>query len=599
MSGLLQTDEGSSDNPQDLSKKRWDWVRAWMADCSNKDRHPLCSRALEAIESSSYLPTRVIEVASIIGQDNSRHYRLLETAKSLPGRHRYATLSHIWGTVQQPPYRTVSGNYEKRLEYGIPRDDLPACFQDAIDAADKLDIPYIWIDSLCIIQDDKIDCPTEAGRMDQVYSNSFLNLSATASSSSKDRLPSMAKMDHLQEPRFVGTCWSGRYGGNYQILDPQFWSDRVTSTRLASRGWIFQERALAPRVLHFGFDQVLWECAESERAEEYPHGMALRSPTDGRKEFKWHLNADPLQNAAASYETATVGTEETRDHYAVLNDKWTAVLSEYSRCELTKAQDKLVAISGVAKVLADRFGDTYLAGLWQSNLVGGLCWKVPKMRRTTQDLIPSGLYARRWEISRRLEDNGAPSWSWASVDGEIEAGYFQSKEGEVIFEFTLESGQAAYITCNSILSDAPIAEVVPKTVNNTFGEIDTERTRLRLRGTIYPLELCPSGLERELRFRHVGTETPLTVYVDQPEESDAVKGARWLPLVQVKLNAPKTDDPTVQYEIASLTRQIERVVGIVVVPVGDADVYRRIGLHQCQIVGLECLQGSVESICLV
>lgn len=87
-----------------------------------------------------------------------------------------------------------------------------------------------------------------------MYSNSFLNLSAAASISSKDRLPIMAKADRLQEPRFVGTVWSGRYSGKYQIFDPHFGSDRVTSTRLASRGWIFQERALAPRVLHCGFD---------------------------------------------------------------------------------------------------------------------------------------------------------------------------------------------------------------------------------------------------------------------------------------------------------------------------------------------------------
>lgn len=90
--------------------------------------------------------------------------------------------------------------------------------------------------------------------MDRVYSNSFLNLSATASTSSKDHLPSIAKKEHFQEPRFVGTAWTGRFAGVYQIYDPHFRTDRVTSTRLASRGWIFQERALALRVLHSGVD---------------------------------------------------------------------------------------------------------------------------------------------------------------------------------------------------------------------------------------------------------------------------------------------------------------------------------------------------------
>ncbi|KAF3046873.1 hypothetical protein E8E12_004564 [Didymella heteroderae] len=598
-SGLLQLDEDSNDESKDLSKKRWEWVRTWMSECADEGRHRLCSRALESIRLSSYLPTRLIEVAPIVKQDRRKYYRLLKTARSLQGRQRYATLSHIWGADQQPLYRTVTDNYEGRLQDGILRDDLPACFQDALDATQKIGIPYIWIDSLCIIQDDDVDCPAEAGRMDQVYSNSSLNLSATASSSSKDRLPSMAKADRLQEPRFVGTVWSGRYSGIYQIFDPDFWSDRVTSTRLASRGWIFQERALAPRVLHFGFDQVLWECAESERAEEFPHGLPLCSTTANRQGFKWDLNTDALQNAAADYGTSTVVRERMQQkQYDVLDRKWSAVISEYSRCELTKPQDKLVAISGVAKVLADRFDDTYIAGLWQSNLVGGLCWRVPKMRRTTQDLIPSGLYARRWEISRRLEGNGAPSWSWASVDGEVEPGPFQNEELENRVHFVLESGPSGYTTCSSLLLGAPRVEIVPKTYKNTFGEVDTERTRLELHGTTYPLELYTLDQEGKYVFRHVGTESPLIVYLDQPEEPDAVEIARFLPLVQIKhyvsAVSAATDDCSTRDRY-----DLDRVIGILIAQVRGTDVYRRIGLHTCQAKQMNYLLGTVEPICLV
>lgn len=596
-SGLLQLDGDSSDDSEDPSKKRWNWIRSWMDECADEDRHSLCARSLQKIQSSSYLPTRLIETASTLDQDGLKYYKLLDTAKSLHGKHRYATLSHVWGVDQQPTYRTVTGNYEERLRCGILRDDLPACFQDAIDAAEKVNIPYIWIDSVCIIQDDVVDCPAEAGKMDQVYSNSFLNLSATASTCSKDHLPSMAEADRLQEPRFVGTVWSGRYSGNYQIFDPYFWSDRVTSTRLASRGWIFQERALAPRVLHFGFDQVLWECAESERAEEFPHGLPLRNADASRQEFKWNLNTDPLQDATASYKSSTLVTEKTRKEYAILHHKWTDVISQYSRCELTKAQDKLVAISGVAKVLAGRFDDTYVAGLWQSNLIGDLCWRVPKMRRTTQDLIPSGLYARRWEISRRLEGNGAPSWSWASVDGEIEAGPFQSEEAEDRIEFVLESGLSGYTTCASLLIGPPSVTVVPRAGTNIFGEMDTERTQLKLHGITYPLELCPVEPGGESTFRHVDTEQLLTVHLDQPEEPDAVRGARFLPLIRVKHFVVHQGVST-ETDAFVERKGLGRVIGIVVAPVEGTDVYRRIGLHECLVELLDHPTGSVESFCL-
>ena len=200
----------------------------------------------------------------------------------------------------------------------------------------------------------------------------------------------------------------------------------------------------APRVLHFSFDQVLWECAESERAKEFPHGIPQHFIDSGRRGFKWDLNTDPFQDATGSDNTGTDVASMDQERHAVLNEKWAVVIDNYTRCELTKASDKLVAVSGVARVLANRFNDSYVAGLWQSNLVGGLCWRVPKMRRTTQDLIPSGLYARRWEISRRLIDNGAPSWSWASVDGEIEAGPFVSGQQQQCVAFRTQSGQQGY-----------------------------------------------------------------------------------------------------------------------------------------------------------
>lgn len=162
------------------------------------------------------------------------------------------------------------------------------------------------------------------------------------------------------------------------------------------------------------------------------------------------------------------------------------MIEQYSRGRLAKSQDKLVPISGVAKVLAERFGDTYMAGLWKSYFIGGLCWRVPKMRRTTQEWIPSGLFARRWEISRRLEGNGAPSWSWASVDGETEAGPFQSEESEDRVQFVLESGPSGYATCASSLIDPRSVTIVPTTETNIFGEVDTECTQLQLHGTTYP-----------------------------------------------------------------------------------------------------------------
>lgn len=594
-SGLLNSDEGSSADPQDVSHLRWEWVRAWMTECESPAHHHICSRALQANQTASWFPTRILDVRAKLGPDGRKYYALSETATVTPEGHRYATLSHVWGSDQRPVYRTVRDNYDARIQNGILRDDLPACFQDALDVTDKLGIPYLWIDSLCIIQDDPIDCPTEAGSMDKVYSNSFLNLSATASSSSKDHLPSCDKTQRLHEPRFVNTAWTGRFAGCYQIFDPHLWSDRVTDTRLASRGWIFQERALAPRVLHFGFDQLLWECAQSERAEEFPLGLPQRFINSGRRDFKWHLTTDP-----GSEMTDT--TTPTDHHSRLLDQKWAVVLSNYTHCALTMPRDKLIAISGVAQVLAASTPTPtpYLAGLWASNLTGGLCWHIPRTRRTTQDLIPSGLYARRWEPSRRLALNGAPSWSWASVDGIVAPGPFVSRDQVA---FRTPHGHAGFRMVLDVLEGLPRAHVVPTIAGCAFGAVDTQASSLRLRGSMYPLAATAGTRpgEPDVSFCFASSSARAAVQLDQPEPPDAVRAACFVPLV---LSVSRLAGAELLVDVdpqAAREHHFDRVQGVVVVPVAQSGpaVWRRVGYLECGPEVLDELGGEVGELVLV
>lgn len=577
---LLQADEDSND----FSRKRWNWVNRWIKDC-NKN-HKICSKALRVNQLSPWFPTRLIDVRPRIGVDGSKHYLLRETANAVGEDHRYITLSHIWGSGpenQRPVYRTLRSNYNARTTSGIARDTLPACFRDAIDVTERLEIPYLWIDSLCIIQEDAQDWAAEAGCMADVYRNSFLNLSATASSSSKDQFPSMIQTQNsltqsfqaprLHEPRFISTEWTGHFSGNYQIFDPHFWNDRVSSTRLASRGWIFQERALAPRVLHFAFDQVLWECAESERAEEFPVGIPARFIDAGRRGFKWQLSPDLPQPS-----TVVDGSDSFSEQHRVLNSKWAKAIETYTRCELTHAQDKLVAISGVVKVLADYFQDDYVAGLWRSNLVGGLCWRVPEMRRSTQELIPSGLYARRYEISRRPTKYLAPSWSWASVDGEITTGPFLSLREAFS---GLAQDQRGDVIMRSVV-DEPDVDFTPITHLNAFGE--AIRTEMRLSGTLYQLQATSTEFEA-IVFHYFGSSEPAKVYLDQPEEVQSVEEVYFLPLVRVERSI-KT----------AATTNHDHVQGIVVVSAGRSDAYRRIGFGQCEMNVLDNLRNQPDKI---
>jgi hypothetical protein len=120
------------------------------------------------------LPTRLINIASRLDQ-----IRLVETAELDHSRdRRYASLSHCWG---RKPFLTLKrGNYTQFCA-NIPVNELGTTFREAITLCQALNIPFIWIDSLCIVQDSREDWIVEAPRMHQVYGNSTLNISAAGS----------------------------------------------------------------------------------------------------------------------------------------------------------------------------------------------------------------------------------------------------------------------------------------------------------------------------------------------------------------------------------------------------------------------------------
>ena len=161
-----------------------------------------------------------------------------------------------------------------------------------------------------------------------------------------------------------------------------------------------QERWLSPRVLHYGRDQLLWECSELDACETYPDGLPkpLRNWLSG---FKLDAElAGPLgywgQTDAA-----------TPDPDLLFRGIWSGIVGRYSVTSLTKGEDKLVAISGIAKRLQGLFDDEYLAGLWRKSLPSQLLWSVEKSE------VETSLQLTRPKPYR------APSWSWASVDQKV------------------------------------------------------------------------------------------------------------------------------------------------------------------------------------
>jgi hypothetical protein len=96
-----------------------------------------------------------------------------------------------------------------------------------------------------------------------------------------------------------------------------------------------------------------------------------------------------------------------------LLDSWRKFIIQYSKCELSKESDKLVAIHGIQKLVSEITGDTLVYGLWQSHLVEELCW-TRSSALNTEKSTSGGCYPQTWH---------APSWSWASIKAAVWPGH--------------------------------------------------------------------------------------------------------------------------------------------------------------------------------
>ncbi|KAH7024930.1 heterokaryon incompatibility protein-domain-containing protein, partial [Microdochium trichocladiopsis] len=389
--------------PSTVSGAAWSLANRWFADCTAS--HPGCGP-----EDPSFLPTRLLQISP----DPSAPVRLVVMAEeNLASPHlRYASLSHCWGGADVPTLtsRSIAGLKQP----GIPASSLPRTFAEAVAMVRRLGLAYLWIDSLCIVQDSADDWASEAGIMGDVYSNSTLNIMATASRDSHGGLARERDPEAALRLVCVETAWLQIQGQTtrrtYHLAIQDMWRTAVAEAPLNTRGWVLQERVLSPRALHFGSQQLLWECRSLSACETFPAGLPELLLDDVDRIKPLDASANVLKNKEQQL------VQARRD--AWLSDTsslWSNWVDAYSAAKLTRRSDKMVAISGlVKKMRAMRGGDRYLAGLWRTGLIDQLLWYAITPAPSLKASQPS---------------TGIPSWSWAAVDTDVIPGLPTSHDG--------------------------------------------------------------------------------------------------------------------------------------------------------------------------
>lgn len=424
-------------------------AKGWLKQClaaerSAKDHHDNHDHNLQSLGIvPAESPKRLLQITPSKDPNDSsgQSVRLIETR----GRHyKYLALSYCWGKVSDTgtAWMTKSDTLHQHMEDTDWR-NFPATIRDFLWVATALDVQYVWIDSLCTIQDDISDWEIESAKMGGIYRGALLTVAASRAHGSSVGLFNQDRAPHnFNHPSTfskyvcVESCLrNGRISRLYldhpgeRSAEEQQYAIEVYDSPLAGRAWALQEQVLSRRTLYFGESQLYWECGHCRLSQNNaPHAHPIHG------EYQLSNLCKPLNMRQ------------------VLIYWYHNVVEGYTRRGLTDPDDRLVAMSAIARATYLNRQVEYAAGLWRDCILPGLCWY-------------------RWGRGRKNVTTTArcPSWSWASQMSAVR--YREALHQD-------EEGTESHRNVPKVL-DVQISA----SENNPFGHVHSGRIMLHTRVT--------------------------------------------------------------------------------------------------------------------
>ncbi|KAH7409439.1 heterokaryon incompatibility protein-domain-containing protein [Cadophora sp. MPI-SDFR-AT-0126] len=335
-----------------------DKVSGWLLECLEGKARGKRIYERSPQPKDDFLPRRLIEISF-----NAEKYQIrLVDSKSLVGIN-YAALSYCWGGDQ--PLKTTAAlldAWKVEISWG----KLPNTLKEAVVVCSKIQISYLWIDALCIVQDDLEEMAVEIAQMANIYHNSTVTV-AVARAASVDQ--------EFLEPRTKNETTNPTFEIPFQCSRPTVLGS-VTLIKISTdpepldtRGWTLQERLLAPRTLEFGTLQTRFFCQHNPRG--FTDGWTLRP---GKSESR----QDSLQEVSILQDKFNSIQDKAIELYSLgfedAMNNWLKLVEVYTHRHLTVSTDRILAISGIAERYGSAFGGQYCAGIWQSSFPRALFW---------------------------------------------------------------------------------------------------------------------------------------------------------------------------------------------------------------------------------
>ncbi|KAI8940311.1 hypothetical protein NX059_004007 [Plenodomus lindquistii] len=364
---------------------------------------------------------------------------------------------------------------------------LPATIRDAISVTINLGFTYLWVDSVCIIQDNEQDRTREIAKMPAVYNNAVCTITASFPVDAwqgflGDRVQ---YTDHIMEIRVTHSSEEEDEEVRPVHAYPIEYDDALVVEPLAERGWALQERLLSARVLEYRRNQVHFLCPfTDEYDEKYSDGWTFDWPQNAKIWFP--------KNADGHVAGTLLGWEisSTENFHKI----WKSIIEAYTERKLTFAADRVLAISGIAQRMAvmDTNGSstTYIAGHWLSDFPYNLLWYIS---------CPD------WEVNQR-HTRRRPTWAWTSIDTRVNA------PDEMFYHPARSAVELVNYTVQLRDSNAP------------FGDVEDATLTLRGRASMCECRITEDYLPRKtmLHFKLTGEELGIAHFdnLTGPEDKD-------------------------------------------------------------------------------
>ena len=305
---------------------------------------------------------------------------------------RYVALSYVWGSQAQPLTLSRANHKALSKKGAINLEEISRTISDAAVVVEMLGERYLWVDALCILQDDQDDLAEQIPVMGQIYSRSLVTIMAAASIDSNSGLPGVStrcrSAQRISEPLNGGVLLRTCTPKDTQKSDFFGWGKQnnyLKNSKWDTRGWTFQEKVLSRRCLFFMEEQVYWECQRASWCEE--------TCLETGPEYRFSLEVPNLR--FFSDRDFPVGKKMAGEDVIWV---FSSLIEEYTSRTLTCGQDTYKAFSGLVRILEDLTGATIFQGLHVSEFNRCLCWK-------------------NGESSNLRSGNQFPSWSWLAWTG--------------------------------------------------------------------------------------------------------------------------------------------------------------------------------------